>query len=128
MNTGSLIFLQARELWTEGRSTELIDPLLPREEHHSDEIARCTQIGLLCIERNQDDRPTMRDVLPMLCGESGSLRAPTSTKRITSRKRLSEFIHIEAITAPLRGEPPSYVDYGSDCPNDIVSDDTTDDR
>ena len=77
--------MQARELWAEGRSTELIDPLLPKEEHHIAEITRCIQIGLLCIERNRDDRPSMWDVLLMLSCESGSLRAP-STKP-TMRKK-----------------------------------------
>jgi len=120
--------LQARELWAEGRSTELIDPLLPKEEHHIAEITRCIQIGLLCIERNRDDRPSMWDVLLMLSCESGSLRAP-STKP-TMRKKLSDYIHIEleSSTAPLRGDTSSYVEYGSDCLNDIVSDDTTDHR
>ncbi|OEL20165.1 hypothetical protein BAE44_0018815, partial [Dichanthelium oligosanthes] len=55
----------ARELWTGGRSVELIDPQLP-SEHHINEILRCFQIGLLCVEKNCFDRPSMRDAL-LIC-------------------------------------------------------------
>ncbi|KAG2564915.1 hypothetical protein PVAP13_7NG109123 [Panicum virgatum] len=95
----------ARELWKEGRSTELMDPQLPTDDH-KDEIVRCTKIGLLCIEPNRDDRPSMQDVLRMLDSESGNLGA-IWTKR-TTRKPLSDYIRInldtETSTTPLRGE------------------------
>ncbi|XP_048332640.1 cysteine-rich receptor-like protein kinase 10 [Ziziphus jujuba] len=55
----------AWELWKEGKSLELIDPVL-RESYSEDEVVRCIQLGLLCVEQNPEDRPTMTSVLTML--------------------------------------------------------------
>lgn len=85
----------ARELWTEGRSIELIDPRLPSEAHIN-EILRCIQIGLLCVEKNRCDRPSLSDVLLMITSESTSLRAPSTEH--SSGENLSH--DCEAVTTP----------------------------
>lgn len=56
-------------MWREGRTLELIDPLLDGAlgQH---EVMRCIHVGLLCIQQNPDDRPNMSTVVLMLNGES----------------------------------------------------------
>ncbi|AET02745.1 putative protein kinase RLK-Pelle-DLSV family [Medicago truncatula] len=55
----------AWELWKEGVVLQLVDPLL-NESFSEDEVLRCVHIGLLCVEENADDRPTMSNVISML--------------------------------------------------------------
>lgn len=55
----------AWELWKEGVVLELVDPLL-NESFSEDEVLRCVHAGLLCVEENADDRPTMSNVIAML--------------------------------------------------------------
>lgn len=69
-------FLQAWELWKEGRGIELMDPTLA-ETCISDQLLRCVQIGLLCVEENAAHRPTMSEVISMLTNESMKLPVPT---------------------------------------------------
>ena len=40
------------------------------------EIVKCIQIGLLCVEENPQDRPTMSTVIVMLRSESIALPKP----------------------------------------------------
>ena len=45
--------------------------------HHSDElIMRCINIGLLCVQENAVDRPTMLDVVVMLSSKTKILAKP----------------------------------------------------
>jgi hypothetical protein len=37
---------------------------------------RCVNIGLICVQENADDRPTMSDVVSMLSSESITLPEP----------------------------------------------------
>ncbi|WJX93270.1 hypothetical protein P8452_74817 [Trifolium repens] len=55
----------AWELWKEGVVLQLVDPLL-NESFSEDEVIRCVHAGLLCVEENADDRPTMSNVISML--------------------------------------------------------------
>nr|WIL59936.1 nodulation protein [Melilotus officinalis] len=55
----------AWELWKEGVVLQLVDPIL-NESFYEDEVLRCSQAGLLCVEGNADDRPTMSNVISML--------------------------------------------------------------
>ncbi|KAL6844521.1 hypothetical protein ACP4OV_026194 [Aristida adscensionis] len=65
-------------LWKEGSFTELIDPLMGTSYTY-DEVCRCIQVGLLCVQELPADRPTMSLILRML---SGDVRVP-SPKRAT---------------------------------------------
>ncbi|KAK8292786.1 hypothetical protein V6Z11_D06G142700 [Gossypium hirsutum] len=51
--------------WTERRPLEIMDPTL-RDSYVSDEVIRCIQIGLLCVQQNPKSRPTMARIVPML--------------------------------------------------------------
>ncbi|KEH19153.1 Serine/Threonine kinase family protein [Medicago truncatula] len=53
------------ELWKEGAVLQLVDPLL-NESFSEDEVLRSVHAGLLCVEENADDRPTMSNVIAML--------------------------------------------------------------
>ncbi|MCD9559973.1 hypothetical protein HAX54_018354 [Datura stramonium] len=64
-----VILLEAWELWNDGKAFELIDPSIvdscPREV-----AIRCIQVGLLCLQVNAADRPTMSSVLFILSNEA----------------------------------------------------------
>ncbi|XP_074267420.1 cysteine-rich receptor-like protein kinase 44 [Silene latifolia] len=57
--------VHAWRLWNQKRSLELTDPIL-HNKCSSDEVIRCVQIGLLCLQANAEERPTMAKVAVML--------------------------------------------------------------
>ncbi|KAK9706478.1 hypothetical protein RND81_07G128200 [Saponaria officinalis] len=57
----------AWRLWNEERSIDLRDPVLSND-CSSNDLTRCIQIGLLCLQADADDRPTMALVVFMLTG------------------------------------------------------------
>ncbi|KAM7263652.1 hypothetical protein ACFE04_001335 [Oxalis oulophora] len=52
----------------------MIDPIL--QSGFSSEMLRCIHIGLLCVQENAADRPSMASVVVMLSSESVSLALP----------------------------------------------------
>ncbi|CAB4266662.1 unnamed protein product [Prunus armeniaca] len=62
--------------WKEGTASNIIDPTL-RTGSRSDEIMRCIQIGLLCVQQTIAERPTMASVILMLTSSSLSLPEPS---------------------------------------------------
>lgn len=68
--------MQAWKNWKEGTASNIIDPTL-RTGSRTDEIMRCIQIGLLCVQRNIAERPTMASVILMLTSSSLSLPVPS---------------------------------------------------
>ncbi|XP_061354614.1 cysteine-rich receptor-like protein kinase 10 [Gastrolobium bilobum] len=65
----------AWHLWNEGKGTELKDPLL-LDSCSEDQFLRLMSIGLLCVQEDASDRPTMSRVVLMLRNESSSLGQP----------------------------------------------------
>ncbi|XP_073006386.1 putative cysteine-rich receptor-like protein kinase 20 isoform X1 [Typha latifolia] len=63
------------ELWEEGKWFELIDASLG-DEYDKDEILKCINVALMCVQENAMDRPTMSNAIAMLSGESISLPDP----------------------------------------------------
>ncbi|XP_057962439.1 cysteine-rich receptor-like protein kinase 44 [Malania oleifera] len=61
--------------WREGTPLNLMDPTL-RDGSRS-EMTRCIHIGLLCVQENVADRPTMASVVLMLSSYSLTLPAPS---------------------------------------------------
>lgn len=53
------------------------------------EVIRCIQIGLLCVQKDAAQRPTMTEVLVMLHSNSMSLKAPTSPAFLVGRSGIS---------------------------------------
>ncbi|XP_028117178.1 G-type lectin S-receptor-like serine/threonine-protein kinase SD1-1 [Camellia sinensis] len=72
-------------LWTEGKACELLDPLVDGSFPMS-EVLRCIQIGLLCVQKYPEDRPTMSTVLLMLISETILLSQPKEPGFYIERK------------------------------------------
>ncbi|KAJ9700880.1 hypothetical protein PVL29_006287 [Vitis rotundifolia] len=72
---GLSLLSYAWQLWKEGKGLELMDPSLG-DSCCPDEFLRCYHIGLLCVQEDAFDRPTMSSVIVMLRSESLSLRQP----------------------------------------------------
>ncbi|MBA0724089.1 hypothetical protein Golax_020798 [Gossypium laxum] len=65
----------AWKLWKDGRSLELLDPVL-RYNYSRNEVIRCIQLGLLCVQEDPADRPTMATVVLLLNSDSATLQVP----------------------------------------------------
>ncbi|XXG69361.1 hypothetical protein AAC387_Pa06g2248 [Persea americana] len=65
----------AWRLWCDGKMTELIDPILI-DSCPMDEVLKFVHIGLLCIQEDATDRPTMSSVVLMLGSKSVTLPHP----------------------------------------------------
>ncbi|KAJ6791390.1 putative receptor-like protein kinase [Iris pallida] len=63
------------EHWSKGTTLEFIDPSLG-ENFSRDEVLRCIQIGLLCVQDVPANRPSMSSVVLMLYSPSMSIQAP----------------------------------------------------
>lgn len=65
----------AWELWKEGRWRELIDKSL-HGACPENMVLRCIHVGLLCVQENAADRPSMAEVISMITNENATLPAP----------------------------------------------------
>ncbi|KAI3902458.1 hypothetical protein MKW92_008958 [Papaver armeniacum] len=63
--------------WKNGSALELLDSTI-KDTCSRDEAMRCIHIGLLCVQENVADRPTMPTVLLMLNSYSVSLNLPSA--------------------------------------------------
>lgn len=65
--------------WNQGNGLEIVEPvILTSSESQSDQILRCIQIALLCVQRLAQDRPTMCLVVFMLGSETVPIEMPKS--------------------------------------------------
>ena len=70
-----LIFLQAWTNWRAGTISNVIDSTLTSGLRL--EMIRCIHIGLLCVQENIANRPTMTSVVMMLSSASLTLPIPS---------------------------------------------------
>ncbi|KAF4353323.1 hypothetical protein G4B88_015277 [Cannabis sativa] len=60
-----MLYLRVRQLtwrnWREGNVSNIVDPLMRGGSRY--EIMRCIHIGLLCVQENMTDRPTMNAIV-----------------------------------------------------------------
>jgi len=75
LNSGSLSTFQAWKLWSDGQGLELMDPMLEKSSVAT-EVLRCIHIGLLCVQEDPADRPTMSSVLHVLASDTITLPIP----------------------------------------------------
>ena len=68
------ILSQVWDLWREDNAIKMVDRSLD-ETYPSNEVLRCIQIGLLCVQEHATDRPTMSTVVFML-GNDTPLPSP----------------------------------------------------
>ncbi|KAJ6847148.1 receptor-like serine/threonine-protein kinase SD1-8 [Iris pallida] len=74
-NTDLNLLGHAWSLWKEGTSLDLIDESVsPR--YSVNEALRCIKVGLLCVQEQPEDRPTMSSVVLMLGSASALLPEP----------------------------------------------------
>ncbi|KAF3591960.1 hypothetical protein DY000_02027135 [Brassica cretica] len=62
-------------LWNNESLLELLDPAVG-ENYDKNEVTRCIHIGLLCVQENPADRPTMSTIFQMLTNTSITLHVP----------------------------------------------------
>nr|GMD83077.1 putative receptor-like protein kinase At4g00960 [Ipomoea batatas] len=60
----------AWEQWRDGTPLEILDPVLANSSYTVNEVIHCLHIGLLCVQEDADERPTMEDVVLMLSSYS----------------------------------------------------------
>ena len=70
----------------EGKPLELIDASMG-DPYNQSEVLRALNVGLLCVQRNPDDRPSMSSVVLMLSSE-GALPQPKKPGFFTERNML----------------------------------------
>ncbi|XP_058090932.1 G-type lectin S-receptor-like serine/threonine-protein kinase At4g03230 [Magnolia sinica] len=75
-------------LWKENNGLALMDPSL-RETCNTSEVLKCIHVGLLCVQENVTDRPTMASVVATFVSETASLPTPKQAAFIM-RRDLSE--------------------------------------
>ncbi|KAK8675381.1 hypothetical protein V6N13_033448 [Hibiscus sabdariffa] len=71
------------ELWKEDKAMESVDSTLD-DSYSTDEILKCIQIGLLCVQEHATHRPSMSTVVSMLSNEA-SLPSPVQPAFIENK-------------------------------------------
>ncbi|KAL2472870.1 Receptor-like serine/threonine-protein kinase SD1-7 [Forsythia ovata] len=71
-------------LWREGRARELADNFYELSLIEF-EVLKCIHIGLLCVQKLPEDRPTMASVVVMLSNEGVTLPQPKEPGFFTER-------------------------------------------
>ncbi|XVF57951.1 hypothetical protein PTKIN_Ptkin07bG0023600 [Pterospermum kingtungense] len=74
----------AWRLWQEGKALDLMDETL-RSSCNESELLRCVHVGLLCVQEDPSDRPTMSNVVVLLGSETASLPLPKQPAFLTRR-------------------------------------------
>uniref|UniRef100_A0A453DRU9 Protein kinase domain-containing protein n=1 Tax=Aegilops tauschii subsp. strangulata TaxID=200361 RepID=A0A453DRU9_AEGTS len=63
--------------WSKGTALATMYPMLECMVAEEGEVLKCVHLGLLCVQENPADRPTMLEVLVMLHGHASSFVAPS---------------------------------------------------
>ncbi|XP_021817369.1 putative receptor-like protein kinase At4g00960 [Prunus avium] len=92
----------AWQLWNEGKVLELMDPLLLKDSCSPNEFLRYIHIGLLCVQEDANNRPTMSSVVLMLKTETISLSKPERPAFFTGRSE-NHHHQIGAYTCSVNG-------------------------
>ncbi|KAH7675702.1 Non-specific serine/threonine protein kinase protein [Dioscorea alata] len=86
--------------WNEGKGLELRDPSLG-DRIRAEEVLRCIHIGLLCIQEEPTERPTMASVVLMLRSYSLSLPRPSTPAFFMQSYTTSESNKLSRETDPI---------------------------
>lgn len=70
-----LAWFQAWRLWNDDRCFEFVDPNMSEPSPVS-EVLKCIHVGLLCVQDQATERPTMPEVVSMLSNDANLLPAP----------------------------------------------------
>ncbi|XP_057988399.1 receptor-like serine/threonine-protein kinase SD1-8 isoform X2 [Hevea brasiliensis] len=74
----------AWELWKEGKAEELIDPSV-KDTCRPKEAVKCIHVGLLCVQEDPIERPTMSLVVLMLSSDTQTLPSPKEPAFLSRR-------------------------------------------
>uniref|UniRef100_A0A2N9I0T6 Protein kinase domain-containing protein n=1 Tax=Fagus sylvatica TaxID=28930 RepID=A0A2N9I0T6_FAGSY len=74
--------------WKDGTTSNLVDPTL--KDVSTTEIMRCIHIGLLCVQENVADRPTMASIVLMLSSYSMTLPIPSTASIFYAQQYLNQ--------------------------------------
>ncbi|XLT04508.1 hypothetical protein HN51_043257 [Arachis hypogaea] len=75
-------------LWTQNKLLELMDKSLG-ESCNANQFIRCAHIGLLCVQDDPGDRPTMSNVVTLLDSETATIKTPKQPTFFGGRRALS---------------------------------------
>ena len=81
--------IQAWKLWRDGTPLELMNVI--GNFNARNEVIRCIHIGLLCVQEDPEDRPSMASVFLMLSSYSVTLPLPQQPEFFIQSGRLSDF-------------------------------------
>ena len=70
-----ILLSQAWRLWTGKKVLDLMDETL-QDTCIANQFVKCANIGLLCVQENPGDRPTMMNVIKMFDIETVNLPTP----------------------------------------------------
>ncbi|KAL8136780.1 LOW QUALITY PROTEIN: hypothetical protein V2J09_002781 [Rumex salicifolius] len=114
--------------WRQGKVMDIVDRRLKGSSRH--EIMRCMHIGLLCVQEEAEDRPTMSSVVVMLSNYTLSLPVPSHPAYVVNRSlvtnRVSRGRESQAFNKPSRSKPkgnPNTVNGIWLCRGDVLLDD-----
>lgn len=71
-------------MWKEDKALDLIDQTL-LESCNANEYLKCLNVGLLCVQEDPNDRPTMSNVVFMLGSETATLPNPKQPAFVVRR-------------------------------------------
>uniref|UniRef100_A0ACD5V131 Uncharacterized protein n=1 Tax=Avena sativa TaxID=4498 RepID=A0ACD5V131_AVESA len=91
-------------LWKRGKWWELIDPCLDIK-HPSIEIMRFIIVGLMCVQDNAIDRPTISDAISLLMNESTGLPDPKKPAYFRNKREDTELEEPHSVNI-FTGSPP----------------------
>lgn len=95
------MLIQSWKLWNEEKALELMDPLLS-DSCNPEEFLRYFHIGLLCVQEDAFDRPTMSSIIVMLKGETMTLqqpgKPPFSIGRFTEHHEFNDGCSVNGLT------------------------------
>lgn len=71
-------------MWKEEKALDLLEETLCHS-CNKDEYFKCVNVGLLCVQEDPGDRPTMSQVLFMLGSESATIPTPKQPAFVVRR-------------------------------------------
>ncbi|KAI3439812.1 uncharacterized protein J3R85_004205 [Psidium guajava] len=69
------LLTHAWNLWNENKALDLMDQVL-HETHNRDQVLKCINVALSCVQEDPSDRPTMSNAVFMLASETATLPVP----------------------------------------------------
>jgi hypothetical protein len=93
---------RAWRLWVENKVLDLMDHTL-REVCNADQFVKCVNIGLLCVQEDPNDRPTMSTVVTMLDSEPATVPTPKRPGFVQRTCLSSEASSSVELTSSLEG-------------------------